>query len=283
MASPVLTTTPPLADGLRALGLRRTAEDLADLVARATRGRWSPATFLEELVRAEAQDRAQRSLERRLTRARLGRFKPMADFDWNWPKALDRDAVERVLALGFLASGSNVILAAAQGLGKTMIAKNVAHQAVLQGHSVLCVTAADLVLDLGGQETARALERRLRQTGGWTGLSVALLFGHFIIPFVGLISRHAKRRVAILAFWCVWMLIFHWVDLYYLVMPHLMLRQVGWNVPLAMDTTFQPLDLACLIGLGGLYVAALVHRARACNLLPVKDPRLEESLAFENY
>ena len=67
-----------------------------------------------------------------------------------------------MLALGFLASGSNVILAAAQGLGKTMIAKNVAHQAVLQGHSVLCVTAADLVLDLGGQETARALERRLR-------------------------------------------------------------------------------------------------------------------------
>lgn len=162
MTSPAPTTTPTLAEGLRALGLRRTADDLSDLVARATRGRWSPVTFLEDLVRAETQDRAQRSLERRLAHARLGRFKPMADFDWGWPKALDRDAVERVLALGFLESGSNVILAAAQGLGKTMIAKNVAHQAVLQGHSVLCVTAADLVLDLGGQETARALERRLR-------------------------------------------------------------------------------------------------------------------------
>jgi len=115
-------------------------------------------------VRAETQDRAQRSLERRLAHARLGRFKPMADFDWGWPKVLDRDAVERVLALGFLESGSNVILAAAQGLGKTMIAKNIAHQAVLQGHSVLCVTAADLLLDLGGQETARALERRLRHS-----------------------------------------------------------------------------------------------------------------------
>ncbi len=162
MASAPPTTTPTLAEGLRALGLRRTAEDLADFLARATRGRGSPATCLEELVRAEAQDRAQRSLERRLARARLGRFKPMADFDWHWPKALDRDAVERVLALGFLESGGNVILAAAQGLGKTMIARNVAHQAVLQGHSVLCVTAADLLLDLGGQETSRALERRLR-------------------------------------------------------------------------------------------------------------------------
>lgn len=124
---------------------------------------------------------------------------------------------------------------------------------------------------------------RLRQTGDWTGLSVALLFGHFIIPFVGLISRHAKRRVAILSFWCVWMLVFHYLDLYYLVMPQLMLRQAGWDTTLAMYTTFQPLDLACLTGLGGIYLAVLVQRARACNLMPVKDPRLDESLAFENY
>jgi DNA replication protein DnaC len=117
---------------------------------------------LEELVRAESQDRAQRSLERRLSRARLGAFKLMADFEWDWPKTIDREAGERVLALGFLESGSNVILAAAQGLGKTMLAKNVAHQAVLRGAHVLCVTAADLLLDLGGQETTRTLERRLR-------------------------------------------------------------------------------------------------------------------------
>ena len=155
-------TPPPLADGLRALGLRRTAAELADVLARATRHRWSPAQVLEELVRAEHQDRAQRSLERRLAQARLGTFKPMADFDWAWPKSVDRAAVERVLTLGFLDRAENVILAAPSGLGKTMLAKNVAHQAVLQGYSVRCVTAADLLLDLGGQETSRALERRLR-------------------------------------------------------------------------------------------------------------------------
>lgn len=161
-SSPPTTTPPTLPDALRSLGLRRTAEDLPDFLARATRSRWSPAVLLEELVRAESQDRARRSLERRLSRARLGRFKLMADFEWDWPQRLDRDAVERVLALGFLASGSNVILAAAQGLGKTMLAKNIAHQAVLQGAQVLYVTAADLLLDLGSQETSRALERRLR-------------------------------------------------------------------------------------------------------------------------
>jgi len=162
MPSSPPTTPPTLPEGLRALGLHPTAAELADVLARATRHRWSPAQVLEELVRAESQDRAQRSLERRLARARLGSFKPMADFDWAWPKAVDRAAVERVLGLGFLERAENVILAAAQGLGKTMLAKNVAHQAVLQGASVRFVTAADLLLDLGGQETTRALERRLR-------------------------------------------------------------------------------------------------------------------------
>jgi DNA replication protein DnaC len=162
MPSSPPTTPPTLADGLRTLGLRRTATELADVLARATRHRWSPVQLLEELVRTEHQDRAQRSLERRLARARLGTFKPMADFDWAWPKTVDRAAVERVLGLGFLDRAENVILAAAQGLGKTMLAKNVAHQAVLQGYSVRFVTAAELLVDLGGQETSRALERRLR-------------------------------------------------------------------------------------------------------------------------
>ena len=93
MPSPPPATTLPLTDSLRALGLRRTAADLSDLLARATKARWSPVQVLEELVRAESQERAQRSLERRLTRARLGAFKPMADFEWDWPKTVDRPAV----------------------------------------------------------------------------------------------------------------------------------------------------------------------------------------------
>jgi DNA replication protein DnaC len=118
--------------------------------------------LLEALVTAELDDRARRSVERRLRRARLGRFKSIADWEWDWPKAVNRPALERVLGLDFIARGENVILVGAQGLGKTMLAKNVVHQAVLAGHSALFVTAAELLLDLNGQETARALERRLR-------------------------------------------------------------------------------------------------------------------------
>lgn len=165
MISPNTTTTKNNAElraALEALGLRRTAEDLDDLVARATKSRWSPVQQLEEICRLEMQERARRSVERRLGRAHLGRFKPMADFDWDWPKAVDRAAVERVLSLGFVERAENVVLVASQGLGKTMIAKNVAHAAILAGQSALFVSASEMLLDLRKQDTARTLERRLR-------------------------------------------------------------------------------------------------------------------------
>ncbi|PYM12718.1 MAG: AAA family ATPase, partial [Candidatus Rokuibacteriota bacterium] len=113
------------------------------------------------LVESEQQERTRRSLERRLARARIGRFVPMTEFDWAWPKRLDRAAVEAVLRLDFLAEARNVVLVAPQGLGKTMIAQNIAHAAVLAGTHVLFITAAQLLLDLGGQESTRGLARRL--------------------------------------------------------------------------------------------------------------------------
>ena len=148
-------------DSLRTLGLRRMAEEFDDFVARATRNRWSPVKMLGEMARMEQEDRPRRSVERRLKQARLGRFKPVADFDWNWPAEIDRAAVERALSLSFVDKAENVVLVAAQGLGKTMLAKNIAHAAVLAGHTARFITAADLLLDLNKQETARCLERRL--------------------------------------------------------------------------------------------------------------------------
>jgi DNA replication protein DnaC len=153
---------PDLAESLRALGLWLLADELDDFVARATRDRWAPRQVLEEVARLEMQERARKSVERRLRRSRIGRFKPMADFDWDWPAKIDRAAVERVLGLGFLDRNENVVLVASQGLGKTMIARNLVHQAVLRGANGIFTTAADLLLDLSKQETARALERRLR-------------------------------------------------------------------------------------------------------------------------
>jgi DNA replication protein DnaC len=152
---------PPLPDALKSLGLHHTATHLDDVIALATKRRWSPTQLLEHLADLEQQERARRSLERRLLRSRIGRFLPMSEFDWNWPKRVDRVAIEAALHLDFLAAARNVVLVAAQGLGKTMIAQNIAHAAVLAGHHVLFISAAQLLLDLGSQESARGLARRL--------------------------------------------------------------------------------------------------------------------------
>ena len=151
-----------LADQLNDLGLRHAGAHLDDIIDQATKKRWSPAQLLEHIADHESQERKHRSVERRLTRSRVGRFKPISDFDWKWPKHIDRDAVESALRLDFLERSRNVVLIAPQGLGKTMLAKNIAHNAVMAGHSVLFVTAAQLLLDLAAQDSARALDRRLR-------------------------------------------------------------------------------------------------------------------------
>lgn len=151
-----------LRERLRALGLLAIGASLDDLVALATKKRWGPTDILEHVADLEDKDRARRGLERRMSRSRLEKFKPMADFDWNWPSAIDRPLVESLLSLDFLDAARNVVLVAPGGLGKTMIAQNIAHRAVLSGRSVLFLTAAQLLLDLGAQDSTRALDRRLR-------------------------------------------------------------------------------------------------------------------------
>jgi hypothetical protein len=103
-----------------------------------------------------------------------------------------------------------------------------------------------------------------------------LLFGHFLIPFPGLLSRHVKRNPATLSFWALWMLAFCWFDIFWLVAP-----QYDGTVHLG------PLDvgehLAVLFGIGGIFVAFVLRKASHESVRPTRDPRLADSLAFENF
>ena len=196
--------TTHLKEQLNLLSLRHTAGVLDDLIALTTKNRWGVQQILEHVARVELEDRARRSLERRLGRSRLGRFKPMVDFDWAWPKRIDRDAVEAALRLDFLETAHNVVLVANQGLGKTMIAQNIAHAAVQAGHSVLFTTAAQMLLDLGGQESARGLDQRLRNYCNRTGLLVIDEIGYLSYDnrnadlLFQVVSRRYEKRSVIL-------------------------------------------------------------------------------------
>ena len=118
--------------------------------------------WVDSLLRWEEQERARRSLERRLQAAHLGRFKPLCDFDWNWPKRCDRAAIEALMTLDFVKEAANAILIGQSGLGKTMLARNIAHQAVIHGSTVVFTTTAQLLGELAALDSDSALRRRLR-------------------------------------------------------------------------------------------------------------------------
>ena len=100
----------------------------------------------------------------RVGAGRLRRFKPIADFDWTWPTQIDNSAIKTLMNLSFLddAGATNIVLLGPNGVGKTTIAKNIAHQAVLHGHSAMVTTAAEMLNDLAAIDGDSALKRRLK-------------------------------------------------------------------------------------------------------------------------
>ena len=119
-------------------------------------------SWLEQFITWEEAHRSQRSLEGRLHKSKLERFKSMTDFDWAWPKHCARDVVEQWLQLGFIEGANNLILCGPNGVGKTMIAKNIAFQAVLKGGTALFITAASMLNDLADLDSDRALRSRIK-------------------------------------------------------------------------------------------------------------------------
>lgn len=119
--------------------------------------------WLNELLNIEEAERQKRSLARRLRHASIGAFKPVADFDWTWPRKIDRQGIEELFGLGFLDDGVNAILVGPNGVGKSMILKNLAHHALVQGQTVRVTSASDMLADLAAQDSSAALGRRLRR------------------------------------------------------------------------------------------------------------------------
>ena len=125
--------------------------------------------------------------------------------------------------------------------------------------------------------------RHIIDNPGWAKGSWFLLFGHFLVPFLAILSRHVKRSKLGLAIGACWMLFIHWYDLFWIVMPQ-MRAELGSDV--AMDIPLAGSQIAIhvlfFIGIGGVFLAATATALSRCSLIPERDPRIHESLAFEN-
>ena len=111
-----------------------------------------------------------------------------------------------------------------------------------------------------------------RQTGEWTTVSLILIFGHFVVPFLLLVSRFIKRRPLLLALTGGYVALMCWVDIYWLAIPEFSPGVARFGL----------LDVLCLLGMSGVFSAVVLFRLSRHSVIAEKDPRLEESLAFEN-
>jgi DNA replication protein DnaC len=125
--------------------------------------KYADESWLEPLVSAEENERDKRSLERRLREAQVGQFKPMSQFNWDWPAQIDREQIEELFTLEFVKNKFNAVLVSTNGLGKTMIAQNLASAALGQGYTTRFVKASQMLNHLVECDGAGARARRLKK------------------------------------------------------------------------------------------------------------------------
>jgi len=118
-----------------------------------------------------------------------------------------------------------------------------------------------------------------RGAGDYLTLSIVLVFARFAFPFLGLMSRHIKRNPKTLAFWAVWILVAEFIDMFWVVDP------IGPHNANNHHPTieFGLVDILCFVGIGGLWLAVMTWGLAKKAMVPMKDPRLAESVAFENF
>ena len=133
------------------------------LAKEAVEKNWTPLDFLSRLVEGEALRRKDRATQRRIQAARFPVIKTLEQFNWAWPKKINRPQVQNLFRLSFLKDKANVIFMGGAGLGKSHLATALAYEACLAGHTVLFTTAIDIVNTLAAAQSAHRLKAELKK------------------------------------------------------------------------------------------------------------------------
>jgi DNA replication protein DnaC len=152
-----------LNDHLRSLKLRYIADQHAPLAAEAARQQWDHLEYLRRLIEGEYNDQHQRRVAARIKSARFPVAKTLEQFNWTWPKKINRLQVQNLFRLDFLGSKANVVFLGNVGVGKTHLATALGYAACLEGHSVLFSGAIEVINDLQAAQKVGGLKRALKK------------------------------------------------------------------------------------------------------------------------
>jgi DNA replication protein DnaC len=156
-------TTDALRTHLVSLKLPHLLEHFESLGQQAGAEAWPHVQYLARLIEGEAQQREDRSIQRRVALARFPVLKTLDQFDWVWPKKINRPQIQNLFRLRFIDDKANVILIANVGLGKSHLAIALGHTACLRGYPVLFTTAVDIINSLSAAQAHGNLKRELRK------------------------------------------------------------------------------------------------------------------------
>jgi DNA replication protein DnaC len=152
-----------LAEHLQYLKLHYIVDQHAPLAAQAADQQWDHLEYLRRLIEGEYQTQYQRRVQARIKSARFSVLKTLEQFNWAWPKKINRLAVQNLFRLEFLTHKANVVFLGNVGVGKTHLATALGYAACLEGHSVLFAGAIEVINDLQAAQKNGSLKHALRK------------------------------------------------------------------------------------------------------------------------
>lgn len=152
-----------LSEDIKYLKLQSIMENYEPLAKDAVSNKWSYPEYLSRLLEGEVDLRKDRSVERRISAARFPVIKTLDEFNWSWPKKINRLQVQELFRLKFVEKNGNIIFIGNVGLGKSHLAVALGHHACLQGISVLFASAIDIVNTLTVAQNAGRLKIELKK------------------------------------------------------------------------------------------------------------------------
>jgi DNA replication protein DnaC len=158
-----MTEKETLQEYLKELQLTWLREHYQALAEHAVQEHWTHTAYLARVLEGECQRRRENRIQRRVQAARFPVLKPLETYNWSWPKKIDRVQIQDLFRLAFLDTHANVIFLGGVGLGKTHLATALAHQACLEGHSVLWASTVDMINTLIAAHAAQRLKPELKK------------------------------------------------------------------------------------------------------------------------